>query len=82
MKEKKSLPWTFVKYAVVAIFAVAALIRMSEENMFDQPWLWPFLGLGWIIYTLARDIDKLNKRIASLEHAQWQHDNNPNTLID
>jgi hypothetical protein len=82
MKEKKSILWRLIKYAFFVVVGIAILVRMTEEHIFDQPWLWPLVGLGWIIYTLSKDIDKLNKRIASLEHQLWQNDNPRSHHID
>lgn len=74
MNAKKSTLWTAVKYIVLAMIALAVVGKLSEDGTINDRMFWPFVGMAYVVYMLARDIDKLRKRIESLEHARWRQD--------
>jgi uncharacterized membrane protein YoaK (UPF0700 family) len=74
MNTKKSTLWTTAKYVVLAIIAFAIVGALSENGAVDDRMFWPFVGMAFVVYMLARDIDKLRRRIESLERARWRQD--------
>lgn len=66
--------WRIAKICFWLILALAVLGKMESSGAFDQPWFWLFLGAGYAIYILGKDIDKLNKRVVELERYKHQQE--------